>query len=327
MAPEQARGEEELLGPRADIFALGGVLYELLTGRPPFDGDSTLAQWDRARRCDLDREALRIKGIARGLERIVVKAMAAAPCDRYATADELAADLEAYIRRPRRLASQAGVLLLGVLPLVAWSRWPAPPPAPLTVEALEVEVHRRDPPAVLGPIGPDLPSAQLEDDVRVHARLSAPAFSYLIALNPDGREQLCYPKDPNAAPLRSTEIDYPVDPLRGFALTDGKGLQVFVLVTSHQPLPPYSVWRGQLKDLPWRSTVVEGVWRYDGHRFNSGTHLSRGGERRLADLPPELGSACLALQSGPGIEAIRAIAFPVQAREAVQLHEAHPGAR
>jgi hypothetical protein len=194
--------------------------------------------------------------------------------------------------------------------------------ASLRVEALQVEVHRREPPEILGSIGPELAAAQFKrDDVRVYARLSAPAYSYLIALNPDGREQLCHPKDPAAAPVRSTEIDYPVDPSRGFALTDGVGLQAFVLVASHRPLPPYAAWRDQFKELPWRKTTVEGVWWYDGRRFGSGTDTSsgtgtsRGGERRLADLPPDLEAACLALQSGPGIEAIRAIAFPVQSPE------------
>lgn len=59
MAPEQARGEAERIGPSCDIFALGGVLYFLLTGGPPFPGKDRQEKWDRARRCDFDTAAPR----------------------------------------------------------------------------------------------------------------------------------------------------------------------------------------------------------------------------------------------------------------------------
>ena len=101
MAPEQARGETHRVGEPSDVFGLGGVLYFLLTGKSPFSGRTRQEQWRRASRCDMDRDALRAKGIPRRLERIVLKAMAAEPGDRYASAVEMAEALDDFSRRPR----------------------------------------------------------------------------------------------------------------------------------------------------------------------------------------------------------------------------------
>ena len=101
MAPEQARLEIDRIGPRSDIFALGGVLYFLLTGQPPFVGETQDEVWDRARRCDFEAGALRAAKVPRRLERICLKAMAADPADRYATAEALAEGAETLRRQAK----------------------------------------------------------------------------------------------------------------------------------------------------------------------------------------------------------------------------------
>ncbi len=121
MAPEQARGETDRVDPRSDIFALGGVLYSLLTGRPPFTGRTWLEALARAERCDFDRNALRAAGVPRRLEAICLKALAADPADRYARAEDLAAALEAFVRRPRVIVRCA--LATAALALLAVGGW------------------------------------------------------------------------------------------------------------------------------------------------------------------------------------------------------------
>src|SRR4029077_3480025 len=89
MAPEQARVDLERVRPLSDIFALGALLYFLLTGKGPFEAATPDESWDRARRYDLDRSALKPAGAPSGLERICLKALAAEPRSRYPSADAL----------------------------------------------------------------------------------------------------------------------------------------------------------------------------------------------------------------------------------------------
>jgi predicted Ser/Thr protein kinase len=337
MAPEQARLEVDRIGPRSDIFALGGVLYFLLTGQAPFSGKDQDEIWERARRCKFEAGALRAAKVPRRLERICLKAMEADPSRRHNSAEALAHDLNALLSRPRRLAILTGLLLLaavlavGLTFLPTWTQprtephasggkegSPSPLPAvPLRVEALEVEVHRRlpEPAKTLGRIGIDVFEGRYQDDdVRVHARLSAPAYCYVIALNPDGKDQLFFPEDPATPPPARAQIDAPADSFIGFGLTDGVGLQGVVLVASRQPLPAYAEWVKGLASLPWKSDPSTGVWRFDGERFDSAPEpeSQRGPQRPLADAPKSFVETCRTFHGRPGVAAIAAVAFPVR---------------
>jgi tRNA A-37 threonylcarbamoyl transferase component Bud32 len=138
MAPEQARGESGKVSAASDIFALGGVLYFLLTGNPPFVAADWREARQRAGRCEFNRAALRGHGIPRRLAAICLRAMAAEPAERYASAEDLAADLESSLRRPRRLFTLAAALIILAACLCLWHLWPAsfgpiiaPSPPPL----------------------------------------------------------------------------------------------------------------------------------------------------------------------------------------------------
>ena len=116
MAPEQARIESpedrQKVGPRSDVFALGAVLFFLLTGRAPFHGQTWREAWDRARRCDYEAGALNDRKIPAGLRRICLKAMAADPAERYDTAEEMRQVLARFPGRPVLLAGAALLLLV-----------------------------------------------------------------------------------------------------------------------------------------------------------------------------------------------------------------------
>jgi eukaryotic-like serine/threonine-protein kinase len=91
LSPEQARGEK--VDARSDVYSLGCVLYEILTGEPPFVGDSPVAVAYQHVREDPTPPSRRHEGIPPELDAVVLKALAKNPDNRYQTAAEMRADL------------------------------------------------------------------------------------------------------------------------------------------------------------------------------------------------------------------------------------------
>jgi serine/threonine protein kinase/predicted Zn-dependent protease len=143
MAPEQARGDTKSAGPPADIYALGAILYEMLTGRPPFKGVSamdTVKQVLEAEPVSPSRVQFRVP---RDLETICLKCLQKEPRKRYATAKDMADDLNRYLfgepilarrtppveravkwaRRRPTLATVLGFAILGVISSIAAGTW------------------------------------------------------------------------------------------------------------------------------------------------------------------------------------------------------------
>jgi tetratricopeptide (TPR) repeat protein/tRNA A-37 threonylcarbamoyl transferase component Bud32 len=97
MSPEQADGLWDRVGPASDISSLGATLYHLLTGQAPFQGNSQHEVLVKARRGEFPPPRAVQRRVPAALEAICLKAMALQPEERYATALELAADVEHWL--------------------------------------------------------------------------------------------------------------------------------------------------------------------------------------------------------------------------------------
>jgi serine/threonine-protein kinase len=168
MAPEQAAGGSKDVGPAADVYSLGAILYELLCGRPPFQGNR-IELLDQVRTQEPPPPARWQPGIDRTLEAICLKCLEKRPGQRYPSAGVLAKDLEdwregrptrvrpwGWWRRLQRAVRKRaavlalvgvvgmGLVLANVLQLFPDSRRPAPEDPDKAVQDIEARLARKE---------------------------------------------------------------------------------------------------------------------------------------------------------------------------------------
>ncbi len=97
MSPEQAQARWNLVGPASDQFSLGVILYVILTGKVPFQGRTTEDVLENVKTCKFTAPTKLTPNVSRALEAVCLKAMAPDSADRYATTQDLAADVRRWM--------------------------------------------------------------------------------------------------------------------------------------------------------------------------------------------------------------------------------------
>jgi beta-lactam-binding protein with PASTA domain/predicted Ser/Thr protein kinase len=144
LSPEQARGE--VVGPPSDLYSVGIVLYEMLTGRVPFDGDSAVAIAMKHLSEEPVPPSVYAPGTPPALEQVVLRALAKDAGDRYQTAEEMSADLD-RARRGVALSPRTEQMTRVIAPVhTAPQPRVEPPPDATRVWDRDVPPPRRQPP-------------------------------------------------------------------------------------------------------------------------------------------------------------------------------------
>ena len=175
MAPEQAMGEREIT-QKADIYALGAVLYEMLTGDPPFTGSTAQAIVARMVTESPRAIVMQRRTVPAHVEAAVMMALEKLPADRFATAGEFAAalDNQAFVRAGDVAPGRTGA---GAPRAVGWKSKAAIPLAVVAVAAL----------AALGwMVSRSAPSRPVAQYALAFATAQAPIADRPMAVSPDG---------------------------------------------------------------------------------------------------------------------------------------------
>ena len=241
LSPEQASGEAGRIGPATDVFALGAVLYVLLTGEPLYQGASVITGvsleglLERAKKCDWDRTALRNSRIPKGLAVICERALQPDPAARFASARQLA-DALGRFAKPRQvpvllIAAAASVLAGGVLLFArsASENENSGTSAPLDVSAtanitvLKPIIHQGDARIEL------LNAVPLKSDTLLHLESEIPSGVSFVLLSINGVGGL---KQVATFPPRTQNWQwrYPEEPTEVLPLTGPAGTECLILL-------------------------------------------------------------------------------------------------
>ena len=249
MAPEQANGQTDHIGPRTDIFNLGALFYELLTGRPPYKGADSVATEQQARAAKITPPGQLNPRIPRALERICMKALAIDPARRFASALQFRTALKNYLRGPRlfAVALGLGMVLALAFTLAAWHQpkmqQSVPPIPPALKGDIDVRISEPGKPEGLHLQLSDKETLPVKvgDKIQVEVSLNREAYLYVVWIDTEGRVT---PVDPwKDGKWGEREKEKPRSSLGiGAKVANGPaGMETLLLLAREDILPPCDV--------------------------------------------------------------------------------------
>jgi len=306
MSPEQFRGERHRLDGRTDIWSLGVILYESITGCRPFAATGTASYGEIKDEVlhKLPKPPRMIDDTTPpSLERICLKCLAGEIQDRYTTAADLARDL----RRAMQPQRQRLFLLLGItaaltgLAIGAWifgnggagktkrpsgagAALPSTPPPPLdgSIDVLVWDPNNSARQGLLLSHPGALP-LRPGDCVRVRARLNRPAYLYMIWIDSQGVASPVYPWAPGRwtsprSQVPRSELGLPETADEAWPMQGSPGMETVLLLARETPLPAEFDLQQLLSDLPEQPKQAADslVWFADGRAITDPKDETRG---------------------------------------------------
>ncbi|MEX0641187.1 MAG: protein kinase [Pirellulales bacterium] len=260
MAPEQVRGEVPHIDGRTDVWAMGVVLYEILTGAQPFTGRDRQELTDQIEHREPKPPRQIDPAIPARVQDVVLKCLRKRAIERFASAADLVDALHGATRDrdlSRRGMLVAAGLALAVVAVLLAASWYANKPAADTTSPpvatteldgiLDVYVWRPQRDDIRGaPIQkPGVAPLRAGDQFRIEATVSRPAFLYIASIDADGILHMVYPWIPERGETRPTHEEPVVrvvspsnDDARGWPVTPGRaGMSTILLLGTERPMP------------------------------------------------------------------------------------------
>jgi hypothetical protein len=334
------------------VYALGAILYELLTGQVPFRGRSVLETLEQVR-TQPPRPLRELRpDVPPGLEAVCLKALQKPTLLRYATMAEMAADLGRFLsaaegppglyqpgRGARLLTRRACLIGAGLLvPAVVAGGWsalrrretpredePVPPQVlPPLKGWVDVRVWKKSERKAFHLDEAGVLPVERGDEIAIVAEVNRPAYLYVFWINPDGTVAPVYPWRPGRWEERPAE-ETPITQLRRpqtatnfYPLTKGQsGMETLLLLAREQPWPAAVDVRALLAGLPPQTeqNAVAAVWLENGQvvKGEPGRDVNFFDETRRED-PVLLTQHLLRERLGDQVVYSRAVSFANQGK-------------